>query len=356
MSKLNNKYLNLYVSNNADQKSVISINQQFNQPFLQKPSDYNMSIVKFSISTQSIPIVLSSTALDTTRSIIVMYQTAGNAFHYSEQNITWLQSAYDETSGVRNYNQYDFARLLTAVNTAYANAFVALNAYGLSPNPPVFSLNTTTGLLNCEIHSSLVAPINTANAATYPSLPSGEALWICCGKGTSDWFSYFNNLEISRQTGATYPANLSNIIQFKQVLPTGTQTISQYASSLDNIRQVTNIVITSNLPVVNEGFPIFVVGANNTIANSNAGSDAEYSIIAEYSLLGNQTLASSVSLYYPTGEFRRTSLISDTPLSNVRIDTFFLSSGSPLNGNPSLIPLEIPVGSIFDMKILFEPK
>ncbi len=37
--------------------------------------------------------------------------------------------------------------------------------------------------------------------------------------------------------------------------------------------------------------------------------------------------------------------ISDTPLSNVRIDTFFLSSGSPLNGNPSLIPLEIPVFS-----------
>ena len=345
------KYLNVYVANNSGVPSDITIQQQFNESFIQNPSEYCCSVVKFSLSTTSIPILLSQTAQSTSRSVIVCYQDVGGNFHSEEVFLIFYDSGYDGV-GRYDYNQYEFGQIIQSINNAYATAFTNLSGFGLPNHPPVFSIGTN-GLLSVTLHSSIINMLNSASNSIYPNFVVGEMLYIGVNRGCRGWFDYFDAYDINA-VASPFPANLSQIIYFGNNLNPGTQTLTQYRSSYDNIRDVTNIIITSSLPVVPEYLPLYTVYSNSQIINTNATSDASLNILSEYSLLGSENRSTSVQIYLPTAEFRRTQLQGTVPISSVRFAVFYLSAGDPSEIQPKLYPMKINPNSIFDMKILFE--
>ena len=348
------KYLNVYVANNTGIPSNLSVQQQFNDTFIQNPSEYKCSVVKFSISTTSIPILLSTTALSTSRSVIVCYQDISDVLHSAERFLTFPDTGYDGVSQY-DYNQFEFTTILEAVNSAYAQCFADLATAGIPQYPPVFALDPVTGKLQCTLNTAIITMLNNASNPVFPARVTGESIYIGVNKGCRSWFDYFYTYDINGTVPSPFPANLSQLILFKGVLPAGTQTLTQYQSSLDNIREVTNIVIlSSGLPIATEYLPLYTVQNNNQIINTGASADASLNILSEYSLLGNENLNTSVLIYTPTAQYRYTDLIGTTPLSTVRLDIYYLASGDPANVQPKLYPLKLNPNAIFDIKILFE--
>ena len=356
------KYVNVYVNNDSDIVTPIDINIDFPQAVIDEPQKYKMSVVKFMIDSNSIPIVpfvKAATAADGTdinRSVTVMYQTGAGAFHYTTVNIIWLPSVYNGEKNIYYYHQYDFQRIFKAINTAYATAFTTLNAFGCPNNPPVFSLNKDTQKIECTLNTAIVAAINNANTVEFPTLPVGEAIYICADVGISGWLNYFANLRVEAVINPLYPPELNSILRFSMYpLTVATQTISQYQSSLDRIRQVTNLVMSSDMPVVKESFPTFEC-VSGVVRTTNAGAGNTANILAEYTLSGSDQSTSAIIVYLPTAQFRYISLNGTTPLNRFRLRMEYVVSSTISSTLPRILPVYLERNGVFNCKILFEKK
>jgi len=405
------QYYDIMVSNlNNDSATVpspLTFQETRSIPILKNPRDYAMSITRFSLSTQCLPVFLptikprSSDINETVYKISLVYAyTNGSGvqseYVYTEtiefrpQNISaaipsapafTIDGLQDNSTGYYNIYSYEYfvATVNYYLNKCYTDLLASLpsDVYSSIPTsaltqPPILIFDTSTNLATLYIPSTLNNN-NTNLWGVYnksvDSGPTNDQFRIYFNTGLYALFSSLpalNSLGYSYSTaGMSYTStDMTNqiLIPYKSALyptiymPIGSPSASQYPcypiiqeySTINSWSPVSSIVFTSNfLPVVNNQLSNPVVYVNNQLVSLTQSSANFATVITDFCSANFKS--DDVVLYNPTAEYRRLQLVGDRPISTVDVSVFWMDKTSQ-----KLLPFYLLAGGSFTMKILFE--
>lgn len=350
MSEPDNVYLNVLIPNTpiffGNTTTPSNILAQYDQsltiPVLKNPSDYYVSIVRFTVPLDTIPIF--SFPLDVYQNnpnvslLEIGIQLSGT--QYSQKIVFVPPNNLPAPSTIAvsppyfNYNDvtnpyyfiFCIQCFIDMVNTALAAAFIAAGSPG--GTAPFYIYTESTQIISLIVTSGFI----------------GSGAQIFMNGPLKTYFSSFNFTTLNNSIGAyLYYHNLSTP-------PYGQSSPYQFNEEYNSISlwfDARKIVIVSNsIPVIQEASPTFsnaMVGLNGT---------ANYlPIITDYSLVFNNINdASSVLTYYPSAQYRLTDLKSNAPLTRIDLRFYWLSK----NGN--LYPIYISPNQSAEVKIGFFKK
>lgn len=345
------KYYNVVIAYNekSNQPSYATFKNVFNQSFLDDPSKYYMSIIRFQIPTSSIPILIPEIEnfpnTDVNKTVYeieltyngyssgitnVIYETSN--LNSQPRPITALQpNPMINPSGY--YFIYDYRSFLDMVNKTFSIAYNNLNleliANGQPPlisNPPYFTYNPVTYLfsLHCpqEYLTSLATPINIFM--------------------NYQLFTFFDGIERIFN-------GINNLIQIKVINYYGTNFIapyyimSQQYPSLSLWNTFKAIQITSQLlPVYPEVVPI-PAAVQNTYNTEGVVKD----FVPFYE--NGPEFRTFINFRY-SGSYELIDLKSNAPISTIDINVYWIDR----YGNKYL--LEIPYNQLLTIKFVFIKK
>jgi len=378
-------YYNINITNNNNGANVappqVIFNETRNTPYLGNPSEYYMSVVRFSLETPSLPIWLPQVSVgqsnpnQTIYSFTLSYDLSGNTYNqqvyltYVPQN-TFEPVAkppvtfQDITSDYYFvYNVQSIVQMMnTTLQTAFGNLKTAINALPGAPqlptnNAPFFEYNpnNSTFILDADIsgynlNSTTYTPIKIwANASMYNLLSSFDAV----NYGTSNITNGKNFLFNVRY------AKGGNVFPFQTAGPPGsnfnTQNCLQLYQDYPTLPlwcPIQSMVFTTALlPVVPELTAIPVVfGANSKYASDGNNSNISPTLTDFEVQLTNGFEFKPNITYAPSGEYRLTDLYGNTPLSALEVRVFW----KDIFGN--LHPFYLNEGCNASIKIMFRKK
>jgi hypothetical protein len=348
-------------------------------PFLMKPEDFEMSIIRFSAGTQSLPLFIPNIQPSqgnrdlTIYSVTLEYQ----GFEF-QQFVIW--NSQDEAAelpappnqnvnGRQNnesgyYSCYSYSYFIEAVYEAFQTCFATLDAIVLAatglPLPtiyaPVISWDATTNSANMYADSTAY----DVNPAVFPLINKIGVFM------NAPLFSLFNSfpatyLGYAVTNGKNYKipfvdiggTNAVNLIPPGQPVPPPAYTTyraivwSQEYSTVASWSPILSVVFTSNtLPIEPNQVStpvIFVNGVNINLSGNN--SDFANIITDIVSSDGNYR---PNLVYNPTSEYRRITLKGNRPLYSIDLNIYY----KIITGE--LIPLRLYSGESVTLKILFE--
>ena len=375
MNQPNEIYYDMITTNYKSEKTEpVAINFQENRniPLLNNSGDYEMSIVRFQVDSQLLPILIpeiesnQSDINKTIYSVSMSYLPDGQTNPIEVQTyITWQPQNKNtiippppssNSNGLQSdtgsyYYCYNFQWFVSLIYKACLDCFQELQ-------------QKTTGLENC------IAPViswNPDNNTAVISAPSDyfnsedtNAIQLYFNSPLFALFSSFpvQNFGASASLGKNHRIQIANF--------TGTNTIylpsipdeneQQYLciqvyqeySTIANWTPANSIVFTSmSLPVYpeqlcsplvfNEGRQI-ILGNNSNFAN----------VITD--LQTNDLCYKPNLIYNPSAQYRWISLLGDKAISNVDVQVYWKSRFGKLN------PLYLMSGSSCSLKILFQKK
>lgn len=371
------EYVDLYALNANSLTALpvpVSFTQTRNKPFLEKPDDYYLSVVRFQVDTNTLPVFNAFIQFNqanralTIYSVALSWQNPVAPFQTFNQQtyVLWVpqnlaspipqppsltQTKFQDDSG-GYYYAYNYTYFINLINTAYTTCFNALNiqvvAAGLvlpTANPPVMTWNNDkgVGIINADIlgYNSLIANhidifMNSPLYNLFNTLPAyildPDSLF---GKDFRIDVSNFGN---------------STVVGFPFYLPTyNAYQVFQDTPCLGVWSPVSGIVITSNtLPInsTNIANPCIYVDGIPTGTNGN-NSDV-LPIITDFQAADGQY--KNGITYIPSAQYRYIDLTGNGPLYTVDIQLFWR------NKIANLIPLRLAPGASASVKILFQRK
>jgi hypothetical protein len=367
-------YYDITFSNLASDQTispVVNFNETRAQPFLQDPEQYYMSIIRFSLDTSSLPIIIPTITPNqpdinlTTYSISLGYRPVGalndlvvrTFIKFEPQNlIASLPSAPSQTSDKLQDNStgyyyiYTYQFWIYLINKAFLECYTQL-AFEMSligqtlpsPHPPVLEFDTVdrTAVINCDrvgYESNLPRPITIYFNNNLGQLFSSFPLYINSDSGDPLGLNY--KIAISLFGGAT-------LIEYPVIDPTYTAIQCWQEYSTTSIwSPVQSIVFTSSLlPVVSNQLSNPVILNNGGAIGSN-GNNANFAQILTDMMVENSDYKPSV-LYNPTAEYRLLEMIGNKPLYSVDIQIYWK------NREGQLIAFRLVPGGTATMKLLF---
>lgn len=346
-------------------------------PFLSVPEEYEMSIVRFSTGTQSLPLFIPVIQPNqgnrdlTVYSVTLQYQ--GYVFQQfvqwnSQDNSAEIPPAPNQTSTLRQsnetgyYNCYSYSYFIEAVYEAFVACFNALDVIVLAATglplpsiyPPVISWDATTNSANLY-----------AEALFYDSNPLVVANPIEIYMN-APLFSLFNSfpatyLGYNVLNGKNYRipvvdiggTNCVNLIPPGQPTPPPNYTTyraiswSQEYSTTASWSPILSVVFTSNtLPIEPNQVSTPIIFVNNQNINL-AGNNSDFANIITDIISSDGNYRPNL-VYNPSAEYRRITLKGNRPLYSIDINIYYkLITGE-------LIPLRLFSGESLTMKIVFE--
>lgn len=375
-----NVYYDLIITNIQSEKTApvpISYNENRINPIINNTGDYILSIIRFSVDTQSLPVFvpfIQTGALQTDPNLtiysVTLTYTAGGTTYYAQEYIEWIpqdksatvapppsqNGGLQSTSGFY-YFCYNYQWWCYLVLIAFQNAFTSLQSKvtgaGHSfPNTsnPVFSFDTNTDCAVISAESQYYDntnsnPINIYfNNPLYQLFSSFPAVYNGTGstKGT-DYQILIDNF------GGTSQIYLPNIAPSGTTQIIATQAFQEY-STVSNWTPVSGIVFVSNtIPIVSNGLSAPLVFNEASVQSVFQGNNANFAQIIT-DLETNQNCYKPNLLYSPTAEYRRISMVGNAPLTNIDVTVFWK------NRVGELIPLYLASGGTATLKFLFEKK
>ena len=371
------EYVDMYAinANSIDEVPVpISFTQTRNKPFLNKPDDYFLSVVRFNIDTNTLPVFNAFIQYNqpnrdlTIYSVTLTWNNPVAPFQQFNQQtfITWLpqdlaspipqppsltQNKFqDDSTGY--YYCYNYAYFIQLINNGFATCFGLLNAQvvaaGLvlpTTHAPVMTWNgdRDIGILNADIlgYSSTAANkiliyMNLPLYGLFNTLPAYiESITTLIGKNYRIDTSSFGN---------------STVVGFPFYLPTyNALQVFQETTCVSVWSPISGIVITSNtLPInaTNISNPCIFL---NGIATNNNGNNANVSPVISDFVAPDGAYKNSIT-YVPSAQYRYIDLTGNGPLYTIDINIFWR------NKINELIPLRLGVGCTASIKILFQRK
>ena len=352
---------------------ILYFNETRNSPFVLDPESYYLSIVRFSLDTNTLPIIIPSIipspnsdvnktiysiTLSWTNPIapfqeftfqkfldFVPQDTQSSVPAPPSQNANGLQN---NTTGY--YNIFNFQYWILLVNNTFTSAYNGLNALviagGLvlpSTFAPVMAWDTQTSCASISAESPGYDDTTTGyigiffNASMF-NLFSSFPVYIL---GTNQTLG--RNVRISTSNfGGT------NLIPFPP--PTYTsfacQIIQEY-STISSWTPITSIVFTSNtLPIVPNQISAPLLFYNGSIFNTGGNNSNIAQVITDF-------VAESYKpqiIYTPSAQYRLVNLVGNTPLYNLDIGVFYKDRVG------FLVPFRLPSGGTATIKILFTRK
>lgn len=371
------EYVDLYALNANSLTALpvpISFTQTRNKPFLEKPDDYYLSVVRFQVDTNTLPVFNALIQFNqanrdlTIYSVTLSWQNPAAPFQtFTQQTyVLWVpqnlaspipqppsltQTKFQDNSGGYYYS-YNYAYFISLINNAYATCFGLLNAQvaaaGLvlpTVNSPVMTWNIDRGIgvLNADILG-----YNTS-AASFINIFMNSPL-----------YNLFNTLPAYiNDPNSTFGRDFridtssfgnSTVVGFPFYLPTyNALQVFQETSCLGVWSPVSGIVITSNtLPInsTNIANPCIYVDGIPTGTNGN-NSDV-LPIITDFQAADGQY--KNQITYIPSAQYRYIDLTGNGPLYTVDIQMYWR------NKVAELIPLRLAPGASAYVKILFQKK
>lgn len=351
-------------NNKSDAKQQLVFNEARSTYFLNKASDYKMSIVRFELDCfNTLPVYEAEIMpnqgdpnLTTSTLTLEFDDGVGNVYTTTPVSVIWVSP--DNTTSMPvppnatgtgfqtsspYYYAYSFQYVINLINTALASAFTQLQGLVISGvlkyvEAPFMQWNVDLNTASLYVRQSLFDQNKFPQIRIYFNRPL---------------YALFNSFpaiqnSINTPNNKIYQlsikSNLANIMYFPQNNNPFIKLDQEY-STVQQWSPVSSIVFTSGTLPVNQNqlsSPIqFVNGQVIQLASSNSYAQP---VITDFVA----DLIYQPSLIYVPSVYRYITLISDQPLDQVDITCFWKDKTGALQ------PLYLPVGGSCSMKIMFE--
>lgn len=338
---------------------LINFNEIRTSTFLQNPSDYYLSIVRFQVETTSLPLFIPQVDITQNNPNVLVY-TVTLVFGANQVTIPLLFSPQDltvpppsppftaSTYGNPYYYIYNIQKFIfDTVNPALQTAFTALLALGALPttNAPFIEFDPFTNY--CILNADVLG-YNQASASPQIQIFMNANLYQLFNSFTADFFggTISPNLAVRLKV---FNNNNTNIINY----PTyNALQMYQEFSVIPVWNPVKSIVFTSNLLPVNPSYagdPVVII--DNNVVSPNSSNNAYVNVISDYQvelIKGNETRP--LVQYVPTAEYRLFDLIGNNPLGTLNLQCFWKDRFN------NLVPFQLKTGCTASIKIMFRNK
>jgi hypothetical protein len=305
----------------------------YTSPIIDNPSDYYLTINRFVIDTQTIPLIVPLTApYPNVNANVLIYKVAmsfynGTSFTYSDPiNVVYIPSnknapvpsydGYKQDVSTNYYYVYSYTTFLTMINTAYATALTNLNgkiATGVS-TPPLFYYDPD--LQVC----TLKCP-QTGYNMPLSGIPTSNTVQVWCDGYTQPLFSTIPCMHNVNATGCNYVFQLYDMGNNVQTISSVNYFINPmedtqelcYWQSLQSIQ-----FQTGNIPIIPEYFQ----GSSTDVSNTNFQS-----ILEDFAQdLSNPFAFNTTLEYNKVDSLRLIEMISNTPISTISVSVFWIDN------------------------------
>lgn len=371
------EYVDLYALNANSLTALpvpVSFTQTRNKPFLEKPDDYYLSVVRFQLDTNSLPVFNAYIQFNqankdlTIYSVSLSWQNPVAPFQTFNQQtyVLWTpqdlaspipqppsltQDKFQDNSGGYYYS-YNYTYILSLINTAYATCFTALNVAVVGAglvlptiHAPVMTWNNdkSIGVLNADVlgySTTAVSFIKIFMNAPLYNLFNTMPTYIL---NPNSLFGQDFRLDTSTFGNST-------VVGFPFYLPTyNALQIFQETSCLGIWSPVSGIVITSNtLPINSTNIANPCIYVDGIATGTNGNNSSVSPIITDFQ--APDGLYKNSITYIPSAQYRYIDLTGNGPLYTVDIQIFWR------NKVAQLIPFRLTAGASASVKILFQRK
>lgn len=303
-------YYNLVLNNTTNSSIPLRFDQQLNIPFIQKPSEWDVSIIRFVLPNLNTRLF---TFVDGDYEMSMYYNG-----HNIVQPIVYIPHSSDTTfRGV-----WDIQHMIDMMNATIGTLYTALNAVVTLPtnDMPYFTYDNVTQLISMTANKTYFAsniPLPIIIGINQKMLNFLEGMQFAFSIPNGTFYEIivadYNNNEIT----------------------TGYYTMTQQAPTFAIYSDFNSVVLTTNLPIQNEFL----------------GSATTLPIIQDYCPADlNITTYHNPIVYNSVVPYRQVSMISDQAFYSIRFDCFISNTAGLLT------PMTLPPNSSANIKLMFTKK
>ena len=378
-------YFDLTVSNFQNtntEPQVFSFNDSRTTAFVNKPDDYFLSILRFTVDSGTMPVFIPSIQPNqgdpnlTIYSVTLSYTyppapdpgavtyTAQTYINWQPQNANAVvpPSPLETFGGQQNnstgyYDCYNYTWFIYLVYTAYVTSYADLDAQvtaagGSLPStyPPLINWDTTSNraVFYAEFPAYDVAYTDSIGIFMNPSLFSLFQTFPARYLGYSVLDGQNVKMLITN-IGGTNTAQITPPFGDPLVDAWTAITLYQETSTTSSWTPITAVVFTTNtLPINANQVSTPLVYSDNQLIALGGNNSATQNIITD--IVSDEGLYRPNLVYLPQAEYRLVDLYGNQPLHNIDIQVYYrLKSGE-------LVPFRLQSGGAVTIKIAFLKK
>jgi len=341
-------YVNLtYVNDNENLSPVPArVSQQFDRSVIQSPQDWNLSIVRFSISSSLAGLVYQP-YLTTTANTTFYVGLSYNNVYYDVPIVLPVSTSPDGITQIQTV--YNINTFLDIINTAFATAVTLLPGGNPSTGlAPLITFNAATQLYSMNIPAVYGTGTVSTSTATIGVNASYQLYQLFEGWSVTENNPLLNNNHDVSWNRVWRGDNLGTL---NYPVPPGTPNnymiLVQEAPWPSSIELFDRLIITAtSIPCVIE------YRAENFASQTTNSSNQVLNILTDFFVQDDLNLISSgESWIYTPNIYRITSLQGTQPL--VQLDINILLSSSTTG---QITQLYLAAGKSIDIKLLFLKK
>ena len=331
-------YIDLVQYNSSTENQVINIQRIYDEVILKNANEYQMSIVRFDFYGIILPIInLQNYFINNTPPTTVMQvKLTYNATDFIVP-ITWVPFSTPPSFNYYDYNH--FTRIVNnALTTATANLNTVFPATITIPPRVEYDPLTTRFVLYGE------------QAVFTDTLPNPVILSLSNVLGDLMHSLPYNFFETGSPSffrmsfREIFGSNATNNSKIVSGVPCWAM-IQEY-QSLSGMNSAKSIVLTSDLPIVEE----YINSIGNEFSGGNT-STIQLPIVSDFILNApNGYDIFNYVVYQPTAEYRMISLSGSRPIQSINMKMFYQDA------NGILTPLLLPPKKSINIKLMFRKK
>jgi hypothetical protein len=312
---------------------------------IDNPSDYYISIVRFSVPGNGIPITIFPT--DNNDDSIISLTLLYNSTTPYQTFLEYVPDNPSESFAAKNFFVYSYQGMLNMMNTALQTCTNLLNTDhpGTLSFSPYFIYDANTELISLitpytniqnnmvKIFANTPLFVEFLNSFQNISFNRGDPNGLDIQITTNVLPGNANGYAIPGSTLTNPPAALKFTQEYVSL---------QYWSAFKNLA-----FISASLPIIKESIP-----QSGDLLNSELTGQANYfPILTDFEpLLSSAGDARSQLQYYPQGPYRYVNMISNIPLRKIDVRIFWQDKHN------NLYPLTISFGQVASIKLLFRKR
>lgn len=359
LTEMDKVYLDLQISNiNNGSKGpiILDYNQERSTPILNKASDYQMSITRFSLTTTTLPVFVptikyqSTSVGDTIYSLTLSWTDTSTNITYNQQNyvqylpqnlsISTPSAPSLNENGLANnqntyYNIYNYQYWVYLINNTFTDCYNSLNSTitGLgktlpSTHAPVmtYDIQNNIAIINCDLAGYDTTASNYIkiyfNQPMYELFSSFPVIIQDLNTTTDGKNCQIITNSFSQANTISFPPSSSTPY-------TAIQVFQEFTTSLTLWSPVAGLVFTSNsIPVVSSGVTSPLNYVNGSIILANSNNNIYSSIITDF--ISDSNYKPNI-VYEPTAQYRFFQLINNSPLKQIQLSVYWRSKDGTLN-------------------------
>jgi len=323
----NDVYVDLLLTNSvqthANQRVAINFMQNQSQPILRSTNGYQLSIIRFSLNTETLPVFIP--VMQSTNTTIYSFTMEINGKQY-QQFMAFEPQNLNPQDPDEYYYIYNYQFLIYLVNKCLASCLAGLSALTNCPTStaPTMSFDATSQKCTLNIDASAYGYNNSSKINIYMN---------------SAMYALFASMPASMINKTT----LGMEYQINNLISESPSAITQDYSTVALWNPVSSVIFTSNLiPIYQSQTPPIQIYENGQIANNS--SNFNYLNVLTDFVANDMQFVPYVQ--YSASIYRYLSLKPNTEIRNIDLQIYWQNKN-----NGKLKPLYMGVGGSASVKL-----